>query len=108
MIVDWSTGTKIIRPATQADDLPGPTVEDFRQAVQSHVDAVARARLYDGGTSLASYIGSTNPTWAAEAAAFVAWRDAVWAQTYALWSDPPDPAPTALDLIASLPEIVWP
>ena len=92
--------------------LPAPpqtlTAEDYRLAVQAHVDAVAVARLYDSGVSLASYVASTNATWAAEAAAFVAWRDAVWAQVYALWADPPEVPPTIADLISTLPEIVWP
>ncbi len=87
---------------------PPPTVEDYRRAVQSHIDAAARARLYSDGTSLASYVASTNAEWAAEAAAFVAWRDAVWAQVYALWADPPEVPPTIAELISTLPDIVWP
>lgn len=57
--------------------------EDYRLAIQAHVDAAAQARRYDGGVSLASYVASSNPAWAAEATAFVAWRDAVWAYAYA-------------------------
>jgi hypothetical protein len=87
---------------------PVPTQDAYRRAVQAHIDATAIARLYDSGTSCASYVASTNATWAAEAAAFVAWRDEVWAQVYELWADPPDPVPTPAALIASLPEIDWP
>lgn len=90
-------------------EAPPPTVEDYRAAVQAHVDAVAASHLYDGGVSLASYLGSTNAVWAAEAAAFVAWRDAVWAAVYALWADPPEEGESTIEaLIASLPEITWP
>lgn len=85
-----------------------PTIEDYKAAVQSHIDDAARSRLYSDGNSLAIYTASTNPQWAAEAVAFVAWRDAVWSQIYALWADPPDPPPSPADLVASLPEIVWP
>lgn len=85
-----------------------PTVEDYRLAVQAHLDAVAVSRLYESGHALATYATSTNPAWAAEAQAFIAWRDAVWGQVYALWADPPEPAPTIEALIASLPVIVWP
>lgn len=93
-------------PATYAPS--PPTAEDYRAAVQAHIDAVAQARLYDSGQSLASYAASTNAAWAAEAAAFIAWRDVVWAQVYALWADPPDPPPTVATLIAGLPAITWP
>ncbi len=91
----------------EADGAP-LTQEDYRRAVQTYVDATAVARLYDSGTSCASYAASTNPVWAAEAAAFIAWRDDVWATVYALWASPPDPVPTPEALIASLPEIIWP
>ena len=92
--------------------LPAPpqilTAEDYRLVVQAHVDAVAVARLYDSGVSLASYVASTNATWAAEAQAFVAWRDAVWAQVYAMWGSPPDPVPSPAEVVAGLPVIEWP
>lgn len=88
---------------------PPPTVEEYRAAVQAHVDAAAVARLYDSGVSLASYIGSTNPIWAAEAAAFVAWRDEVWAAVYTLWAAPPTYGDLSIEaLIDSLPPITWP
>jgi hypothetical protein len=99
-------GENIIPPAPPD---PAPlTQDDYRLAVQAHIDATAIAKLYDSGTSCASYIASTNATWAAEAEAFVAWRDAVWTQVYVLWADPPDPVPTPEALVASLPAIVWP
>lgn len=92
------------QPALTAEQL----VEQIRAAVQAHVDTIARERLYDNGNSLASYVASTNPKWAAEAQAFVAWRDAVWAQVYSLWAAPPDPWPTPEAVIADLPAIIWP
>lgn len=58
------------------------TVDSFRRAIQAHIDATAQARGYDSGVTCASYVGSTIPAWAAEAAAFVAWRDAVWAYAH--------------------------
>lgn len=94
--------TRIVTTAEpEADPLP---VASYHRAIRAHVDTIASLRQYDGGTSLASYIGSTNPKWAAEAAAFVAWRDTVWSIAHGAIS-----AATPLDeLIASLPEIVWP
>lgn len=85
-----------------------PTIEDYKAAVQAHMDAAAQSRLYTDGNSLATYTASTNPTWAAEAQAFVAWRDAVWAQVYAMWASPPDPVPSPAEVVAGLPVINWP
>jgi hypothetical protein len=85
-----------------------PTIEGYSAAVQAHLDAAARARLYTDGNSLATYTASTNPQWAAEAQAFVAWRDAVWQQVYAMWASPPDPVPSPEEVVAGLPVIEWP
>ncbi len=87
---------------------PTPSVEGYSAAVQAHLDAAARARLYTDGNSLATYTASTNPQWAAEAQAFVAWRDAVWQQVYAMWASPPDPVPSPAEVVAGLPVIEWP
>ena len=46
--------------------------------VDEHVDARARALGYKDAVSCVSYCGSTVAQWAAEAATFSAWRDAVW------------------------------
>lgn len=86
-------------------------LEAFRAAIQSHIDETARSRSYDSGNSLASYVASTNETWAAEAGAFVAWRDAVWVYAYAELDKVTSgqrPVPTVEDFIAELPVMVWP
>ncbi len=87
---------------------PTITVEDYKAAVQAHLDAAARSKLYTDGNSLATYTASTNPQWAAEAQAFVAWRDAVWQQVYGLWASPPEPVPSPEEVVAGLPVIEWP
>lgn len=69
-------------PAIIAFLSPPPTLEDYRAAIRAHVDAVAQIRQYDNAVSCASYVASTNPVWAAEAQAFVAWRDAVWVYAF--------------------------
>lgn len=56
--------------------------DDAARAIQGLLDSAAIARRYDSGVSFASYVVSTNPAWVAEAEAFVAWRDAVWAYAY--------------------------
>lgn len=92
--------------ATQA-----ATIELFRTAIQAHVDQTAQSRLYDSGNSLASYVASTNTIWAAEAAAFVAWRDAVWLHAYAdldkVMAGERE-QPSVEDFIGELPAIEWP
>lgn len=103
----WTFDGEMFLPPAEPEPAPA-TQEDYRLAVQAHIDATAVARLYDSGTSCASYISSTNPVWASEAMAFVAWRDEVWALVYGLWAAPPEPIPTPGELVASLPAIVWP
>lgn len=90
---------------------PAPTLADFQAAIDGHVDAVAGARNYSSGTSCASYAASTVPQWQAEAAAFIAWRDAVWAHAYAELDKVENgqrPVPAVADFVAELPAIVWP
>lgn len=98
-----------------APDLPltmaVPDVAAYSAAITAHLEATARSRSYDSALSLASYVASAIPAWAAEAAAFVAWRDAVWA--YALTEMGKVQAaerapPTVEALIAELPVIAWP
>lgn len=94
-----------------APPAPEQIIEDFRVAIQAHVDATAISRLYDGGNSLATYVSSTNPQWAAEAVAFVAWRDGVWAYSYAELDKVligQRGQPTIEAFLAELPPIVWP
>lgn len=88
-----------------------PTPELYAAAISAHLDAAARARGYDGTLSIATYVGSSVPQWAAEAAAFAAWRDAVWTYAYAEMAKVQAgqrAQPTVADLIAELPAITWP
>lgn len=90
---------------------PPPTLDDYRYAIQAHVDATAQERQYDSGVTCASYVNSTVTTWAAEAAAFVSWRDAVWAYAFAELAKVEAnerPQPTVDDFLAELPAMVWP
>lgn len=89
---------------------PDPTAP-FGAAIQAHLDATARARGYDGALSITTYIGSSIPQWAAEAAAFFAWRDQVWAYAYtelAKVKARQRGAPTPAELVEELPAISWP
>jgi hypothetical protein len=85
--------------------------EEARRLMAAHVDAVAAERGYDSGTACASYATSIVAKWQAEAAVFVAWRDAVWTQVFSLLAAVENgtaSVPTGEALIASLPAIEWP
>ncbi len=94
-----------------AHDPVAVRLDDYRLAIQAHVDATAQARQYDSGITCASYVGSTNSAWAAEAQAFVAWRDAVWGHAYgelAQVASGQREQPTIDALLVELPAMIWP
>ena len=91
---------------------PEQIKERLRRAVEDHVDETARERDYSSAVSLASYTASTREPWAAEAQAFVQWRDDVWEYVFARLAavetgedEPPESAET---FIQDLPAMVWP
>lgn len=105
-IGDLWNGETYIKPPSKP-----PTIDDFSQAIQSHIDARARERGYDSSLSIATYVASSNPTWAAEAQAFVQWRDAVWAYVFAEFEKVKQgqrEQPTIKQIILELPKIEWP
>lgn len=88
-----------------------PAITDYENAIQKRVDETARQRQFRDGVTLASYIGSTKPKWAAEAQAFVAWRDNVWSYAYSELAKAragQRTQPTVVDFVAELAEIAWP
>jgi len=54
-------------------------IGDYQRAIQALVDQTAHTKQFNDGVTLASYKDSTNADWAAQASAFIAWRDQVWA-----------------------------
>lgn len=104
---DWQDGEWVYVPPT----VPAPTVDDYRVAIQNMIDAAARSRRYDSGTTIATYVNSSNPAWSNEAQAFVVWRDAVWTYAYVeldkVMLGERD-QPTVADFLAELPAMEWP
>jgi len=94
-----------VRPA------PLPSLDDYKAAIERLLDARAQERRYDSAVSIATYVGSTNAAWSAEAAAFVAWRDSVWTHAYRELEEVTTglrPQPSVSDFLATLPPIAWP
>ncbi|WP_105419183.1 hypothetical protein [Neorhizobium sp. T25_27] len=88
-----------------------PTVADYQTAIQAMVDETAQSLDFRSGDSLASYVTSTVSLWAAQAQAFVAWRDNVWQHAYgelAKVQAGEREQPSVEVLIGELPPITWP
>lgn len=106
----WEHGEWVEHPPEAPEPLP-PTLEDYENAIQATVDAAAKTKLFRDGVTLASYTASTNPQWAAEAVAFVAWRDQIWAYSYtelAKVQAGQRDQPTVEEFLTELPDIIWP
>lgn len=87
------------------------TVDDYKTAIQAHIDAVARAKDYADGFALAGYASDPNAAYADAAQAFITWRSAVWVSTFQTLAEVQSgelPQPTIADLIAMLPAPPWP
>lgn len=117
-IFDAETGDTIEREMTpkeiaelEASQDSHLTITDYENAIQNLVDRTARERQFRDGVTLASYIGSTKAKWAAEAQAFVAWRDSVWFYAYgelAKVQAGQRQQPTVEQFIDEIAPIAWP
>ncbi|WP_313522502.1 hypothetical protein [Shinella sp.] len=108
----WAVNPNAVVTADRkADALRQSTRELFEEAIQSLVDEKPRERQFRDGVTLASYAASTNPAWASQAQAFIAWRDQVWAHAYVelakVLAGQRD-IPEVADFLAELPAIEWP
>ncbi|WP_233282798.1 hypothetical protein [Agrobacterium tumefaciens] len=87
------------------------SIIDYENAIQNLLDSTARERQFRDGVTLASYTASTKPKWAAEAQAFVAWRDNVWFYAYgqlAKVQSGERPQPIVEQFLAEIAPIAWP
>lgn len=97
---------------TFATEPPSPTMADAAAAltadVQAWLDATAGQNGYDSIASCISYRDSAVAQWAADAAAAIAWRDAVWQACFQWQQDalanPPATFPTSAEVIAQMPQ----
>ena len=91
--------------------IPAPSVGDYQRAIQSLVDQTAASKQFNDGVTLASYKDSTVSEWAAQSAAFIAWRDAVWIYCNAELAKVQvgeRAQPSLVDFLSELPAISWP
>lgn len=95
-----------------AEDRKSQALADHAAAVAALVDArvegQARALGYTSAAHLASYTASGVPDWAAEARAFVAWRDSVWLAVFEAraQAEAAGAAPSPEAILECLPD--WP
>ena len=113
------TGFRAINPddelapgETFATDPPLPSMADvaaqLEDAVQAWLDTTAKTNGYTSLERCVSFFNSSVAQYAKDAAAALAWRDAVWPACFA-WqqqamSQPPAVLPTAAEVIATLPQ----
>jgi hypothetical protein len=108
--VSIENGFEIVDGTPEEPPPDEPTIADYASAAQLVVDKRAKDRGYNDAVTLASYVGSTIPEWAAEAQTFVAWRDSVWVYAntqLALVEAGERPQPTVQEFIEELPAIEW-
>lgn len=88
------------------------TLVAFTADVQAHLDAAAQAAGYDNIYTAVTYADEPAvPKFAAEGAAFRAWRSLVWDTANAIRTDVQAgrrPVPTAAELISELPPLSFP
>lgn len=111
--VTASAVTKNIRSLTQEELLQKQQmiISNLSAVVQNHLDAVAQSRYYDSILSVCSYATSKSKKFGPEGIAAVLWRDAVWEYLYGVMADcqaGTRTIPTAEELLAEIPQMVWP
>lgn len=91
-----------------------PTDEEIQKmltdGVQAYMDSMAQTRGYDNIHTACSYANSTDHIFAAEGQACLQWRDMVWRKCYNILAEVQAGSrdiPTAEELIAELPVLVW-
>ena len=89
-------------------DVPGepeqPTYTqlEYANSVESRFDKEAQALGYDGVAKAATYVSSLNAKFAAEAAYFIALRDACWLLCFSALKSPPAVKPTPAEFAEAI------
>lgn len=111
----WSGSAWVIEALPAPPEPEPPTDAEilaaFTAAIQLRLDTFARTRSYDGILSACTYVTSSVPKFAGEAAYCVGARDATWATGYQILADVQagDRAmPTVDQVMTELPPLEWP
>jgi hypothetical protein len=100
---------KIITAEQKSSAARAAALASYKVAFDAHLDAVAQSRQYDNRLTIVAYASSTNAQWAAEAAAFIAWRDEAMLYMFQQLSavEAGAPAPSVVDFIGGIAPIDW-
>ena len=107
----WLNDSEVKTAEDKQEEFLTSTKSRLTSAIQSTLDEKAQERGYDSILSLCTYATSTIAKFADEGQAGVSWRDEVWAKGYAILADVESGAraiPTVDELLAELPDFVWP
>lgn len=108
--IDLATGSEATRNYTDVEiaALPKPTVAEqvahADSVIETLLDEIARRKGYKSADRLAGF--ATDQVYAADAAAFIAYRSSVWVHCIALFDSVMSgsiAAPTDAELLAGLP-----
>lgn len=92
-------------------NVPERMTQEFKLALEAAIAAKALERSYSSAVSCVSYKDSTNAQWAAEAQAFILWRDICYEYAYDYLSQALEgqiPSPNIEEFLLGLPEMQWP
>lgn len=115
----YSTGTagKIWDMRDELDIIPAEDeqtdealIKLVQIGIQQKLDNVAALKEYDNAASVVSYLGSTDPTFRAQAVKFNAWRDACWATARKIREDVKAgkiARPTYTEVMEIIPDFSW-
>ena len=107
----WTINKTVVEmTAEEKDAYKQILIGEYSEAVQEHLDAEAKTKLYDNIMSACSYASGTG-TYATEGQAALTWRIAVWEYVEQVLADVEAETrtlPTVSELIAELPAMTWP
>jgi hypothetical protein len=107
----WLNDSEVKTAEDKQEEFLVSTKSRLTAAIQSTLDEKAQEIGYDSILSLCTYATSTAAKFADEGQAGVSWRDEVWAKGYAILADVESGSraiPTVDELLAELPNFVWP
>lgn len=110
--VVMTEGEWVLRDLPAAEPEPEPEPTNYKAelvtALQSEMDAAARARGYDDLKTAITYRGDPNPKFAAEAEALFVWRSSVWTTAYSILEEVQAGArdfPTVEEVLSLMPAL---